>query len=95
MNVIESNPQPEQQPDLKQRFQKKQEERKDANELNLEALSDEELIGVINRGRELWEKRRAEHLKKLDDLDARVNSGASSVAPAKRRGRKPKNNAGD
>ena len=96
--ILESKPEqgPENKAEeLKQRFQKRQEERKESQEVNWDALSDDDVVREINRGREAWAKRRAEHLKKLEELDSRVNSG--STAPASRRGRKPgtKNNAGD
>lgn len=95
MNVIESAPPPEG-TDLKQRFQKRQEEKKENAELNLEALSDEDLVNVINRGRELWEKRRNAQIKELEERHAKLNALVTSGAPpAKRRGRKPKNASGD
>lgn len=98
MNPIESNPLPENNPDLKQRFQKRQEEKKEKEEVNLDGLTDEELVSVIKRGSELWEKRRAAQIKEMEERHSRLNAliGAAGAA-VKRRGRKPgaKNNAGD
>lgn len=79
-------------PEPKNRFQKK--EKGDA-ELDLEALSDEQLVNVIQKGTVLWEKRKAAQMREMEDRHQRLNALVMTGVSAKKRGRKPKNAAGD
>lgn len=66
--------------------------------IDLETLSDEQLVDVISRGAALWQKRRERQIKDIQDRHQRLNSllvSSSPVSPVevKKRGRKTKPNA--